>query len=86
MRGQDDGSGTLFSYIDLEDRVPAPPPPLRLIRGIVNEVLGTLSGEFEALYSHMGRPSIPPEKLLRSSGDTILNYRHIPDPLRPVVV
>ncbi len=65
MRGQDDGSGTLFSYIDLEDRVPAT-HPLRLIRGIVNEALETLSGEFEAMYSHMGRPSIPPEKLLRA--------------------
>ena len=65
MRGQDDRSGTLFSYIDLEDRVPST-HPLRLIRGIVNDVLGTLSGEFAAVYSHTGRPSIPPEKLLRA--------------------
>ncbi len=64
MRGQDETSGSLFSYVDLEDRVPAK-HPLRVILGIVNEVLGTLSGEFEALYSHTGRPSIPPEKLLR---------------------
>ncbi len=65
MRGQDDSSGNLFSYIDLEDRVPAK-HPLRMIRGIVNEVLETLSGEFAALYSSTGRPSIPPEKLLRA--------------------
>ena len=65
MRGQDDRSGSLFSYIDLEDRVPAA-HPLRLIRGIVNEVLETLSGEFAAMYSSTGRPSIPPEKLLRA--------------------
>ena len=65
MRGQDDRSGSLFSYIDLEDRVPAA-HPLRLIRGIVNEVLETLSSEFAAMYSSTGRPSIPPEKLLRA--------------------
>ena len=65
MRGQDDRSGTLFSYIDLEARVPAK-HPLRVIREIVNEVLGTLSGEFAAMYSSTGRPSIPPEKLLRA--------------------
>ncbi len=65
MRGQDESSGNLFSYIDLEDRVPAK-HPLRMIRAIVNEVLETLSGEFEAMYSYTGRPSIPPEKLLRA--------------------
>ncbi len=65
MRGQDETSGNLFSYVDLEERVPAK-HPLRLIRGIVNDVLGSLSGDFEALYSHTGRPSIPPEKLLRA--------------------
>ena len=62
MRGQDDRSGTLFSYIDLEARVPAK-HPLRVIRGIVNDVLASLSVEFEQLYSQTGRPSIPPEKL-----------------------
>ena len=65
MRGQDDRSGSLFSYIDLEDRIPAT-HPLRVIREIVNDVLGTLSGEFAAMYSSTGRPSIPPEKLLRA--------------------
>ncbi len=65
MRGQDGSSGSLFSYVDLEARVPAR-HPLRVIRGIVNEVLGSLSSEFAALYSHTGRPSIPPEQLLRA--------------------
>ena len=65
MRGQDQRSGSLFSYVDLEERVPAK-HPLRVIRGIVNDVLGSLSSDFEALYSHTGRRSIPPEKLLRA--------------------
>ena len=65
MRGRDQRSGNLFSYVDLEERVPDD-HPLRLIREIVNDVLGSLSSEFETLYSHMGRPSIPPEKLLRA--------------------
>ena len=65
MRGQADGSGALFSYIDLEERVPAK-HPLGVIREIANDVLGTLSGEFAAMYSSTGRPSIPPEKLLRA--------------------
>ena len=59
MRGRDQRSGNLFSYVDLEERVPDD-HPLRLIREIVNDVLGSLSSEFETLYSHMGRPSIPP--------------------------
>jgi transposase len=65
MRGEDERSGSLFSYVDLEGRV-GNDHPLRAIRGIVNEALGGLSGEFSALYSRSGRPSIPPEKLLRA--------------------
>ena len=65
MRGGDERSGSLFSYVDLEARV-GRDHPLRTIRGIVNEALAALSGEFSALYSPMGRPSIPPEKLLRA--------------------
>jgi len=61
MRGRDQSSGSLFSYVDLEERVPKD-HSLRVIRGIANDVLGSLSSEFEALYSPMGRPSIPPEK------------------------
>ena len=65
MRGEDRSSGSLFSYVDLEGRVPVD-HPLRLIRELVNDVLRSLSSEFEAHYSHMGRPSIPPEQLLRA--------------------
>ena len=65
MRGEDRRSGGLFSYVDLEARVPAD-HPLRPIRTIVDEALSALSVEFTALYSHLGRPSIPPERLLRA--------------------
>ena len=65
MRGEDRRSGGLFSYVDLEARVPAD-HPLRPIRAIVDDALNALSGEFAALYSHLGRPSIPPERLLRA--------------------
>ena len=66
MRGSDRRSGELFSYVDVEARVRSD-HPLRAIRSIVNETLDTLSGEFDALYSAgAGRPSIPPEMLLRA--------------------
>jgi transposase len=65
MRGGDERSGALFSYVDLEARVRRD-HPLRAIRTIVNEALAGLSGEFSALYSRSGRPSISPEKLLRA--------------------
>ena len=65
MRGLDARTGELFSYVDLEDRVPAQ-HPLRAIRSIVNEVLEALSTEFVKIYSDTGRPSIAPERLLRS--------------------
>lgn len=65
MRGMDERSGSLFSYVDLEGRIPHS-HPLRAIRLIVNESLVDLTGTFEALYSAFGRPSIPPEQLLRA--------------------
>jgi transposase len=65
MRGGDERSGELFSYVDLEARVRGD-HPLRRIRAIVNEALAALEREFAALYSPIGRPSIPPEKLLRA--------------------
>ena len=65
MRGTDKRSGELFSYVDLEQRVRAD-HPLRAIRSVVGEALDALSGEFAALYSGMGRPSIAPEMLLRA--------------------
>ena len=66
MRGQDRTSGSLFSYVDLEARVPAQ-HPLRAMRGIVNEALAKLDASFEALYKDGGRPSIAPERLLRAT-------------------
>jgi transposase len=65
MRGEDSQPGTLFSYVSCEARVPAD-HPLRTIRAIVDEALEALSERFAALYSSVGRPSIPPEKLLRA--------------------
>jgi transposase len=66
MRGTDERSGSLFSFVDLETRV-AKDHPLRAIREIANGALSDLSGEFQAMYAPFGRPSIPPEKLLRAS-------------------
>ncbi|MGO8865177.1 MAG: IS5 family transposase [Alphaproteobacteria bacterium] len=65
MRGSDERSGSLFSYVDLEARVRRD-HPLRTIREIANAALAALSGEFAALYTEFGRPSIAPERLLRA--------------------
>ena len=65
MRGSDGKSGSFFSYVDLDERIPKT-HPLRLIRAIVNDVLSDLSGDFSSVYSAQGRPSIAPEKLLRA--------------------
>src|SRR5687768_1299388 len=65
MRGGESVSGSLFSYVDLEKRVPQK-HPLRSIREIVDEALLSLSPDFDAIYSPIGRPSIPPEQLLRA--------------------
>ena len=65
MRGSDTRSGELFSYVDLDQRVPAK-HPLRKIRQLVNDVLASLDAEFSMLYSAFGRESIPPERLLRA--------------------
>lgn len=66
MRGREDRSSSLFSYIRLDERVPAD-HPLRPIRTLADEVLAGLNERFEALYSGTGRPSIPPEMLLRAT-------------------
>lgn len=66
MRGQEDRSPGLFCYIRLEDRIAAD-HPLRAIRTLVDEVLGQLSDRFEGLYASTGRPSIPPEQLLKAT-------------------
>jgi len=65
MRGPDERSDFLFSYLSPEQRVPAD-HLLRPIRRIVDAALARLTTEFEALYTDFGRPSIPPEQLLRA--------------------
>lgn len=65
MRGSDERSGSLFSYVDLETRV-RKDHPLRAIREIANAALADLSKEFSKLYTDFGRPGIAPERLLRA--------------------
>ncbi len=65
MRGEDTRQGAMFSYVSLEERVPAE-HPLRPIREMTNAVLARLSERFDELYARVGRPSIPPERLLRA--------------------
>src|SRR5437763_14658438 len=65
MRGVDHQQGGMFSYLSPEERV-RKDRPLRGIRAVVDQVLRELSGLFDEMYSVTGRPSIPPEKLLRA--------------------
>ena len=65
MRGDDRRPDTMFSYVAPEQRVPAD-HPLRTIRTMVDAALRELSPEFSRLYPKTGRPSIPPEQLLRA--------------------
>jgi transposase len=65
MRGGDEQTDALFSYVSCEARVP-PDHPLRLIRAVVDEALDVLSLEFDRLYARVGRPGVAPEKLLRA--------------------
>src|SRR6266849_5559742 len=65
MRGDDHQQAGMWSYIAPEQRVP-PDHPLRPIRAMVDTILAELSPAFAPLYSPVGRPSIPPEKLLRA--------------------
>src|SRR4029079_10488877 len=65
VRGGDNRTGELFSYVDLEARVRRD-HPVRAIRTLVNEALSALEHEFTGVYSPIGRPSITPEKLLRA--------------------
>lgn len=65
MRGHDAQQGHMWSYLSPEQRVP-PDHPLRPIRAMVDQALQDLSPRFALLYSHTGRPSIPPEQLLRA--------------------
>src|SRR3954469_10415055 len=65
MRGDDRQPDAMFSYASTEQRVPAD-HPLRAIRAVVDDVLRDMSREFDGLYARVGRPSMPPERLLRA--------------------
>jgi transposase len=65
MRGDDQQQSEMFSYLSLEQRVP-PDHPLRAIRKTVDEILRGMNKEFDGLYAKTGRPSVPPERLLRA--------------------
>jgi transposase len=65
MRGTDQQQNHVFSYLSPEARVPKD-HPLRVIRTMVDQVLAQLSRRFDGMYASVGRPSIPPEKLLRA--------------------
>src|SRR5512144_146051 len=64
MRGGEVRSGSVFSYVHLEARVPRR-HPLRTIRAMVAAALAGLGADFAAIYAPNGRPAIPPEQLLR---------------------
>jgi transposase len=84
MRGSDSQNGSLFSYVNLEERVPAR-HPLRKIKIVVDAALVDLDTEFAALYAVDGRPGIPPERLLRAALVQILfsvrSERHLMEQL-----
>lgn len=65
MRGAASGSSELFRYVRLEERVPQD-HPLRAARALADVALARLDAKFSTLYSRIGRPSIPPEMLLRA--------------------
>jgi len=65
MRGDDQQQSGMFSYVSLEDRVPQD-HPLRAIRQTVDEILRSMAKDFDGMYAKTGRPSVPPERLLRA--------------------
>ena len=66
MRGRQDAQVTLLAFIDLETRVPSE-HPLRIIKRLADQALKALSPDLDRMYVNVGRPSIPPERLLKSS-------------------
>ena len=65
MRGDDEQTGHMFSYLSPEQRVPVD-HPLRAIRSLTDAALRSMSRRFARVYAKTGRPSIPPEQLLRA--------------------
>ena len=66
MRGKPERQLAMLTSLSTEDLIPAD-HPIRRIRTVVDEVLAELDGEFEAMYSRVGRPSVPPEQLLKAT-------------------
>jgi len=66
MRGRQDSQVTMLTFVNPETRVP-PNHPLRMIKRLADEALAALSPEFDRMYAQVGRPSIPPERLLKAS-------------------
>ena len=66
MRGRQEPQVTMLAFVDMEERVPAD-HPLRAIKALADEALTRLSPEFDRMYADVGRPSIPPERLLKAS-------------------
>src|SRR5918994_6398637 len=66
MRGKPERQLAMLTSLSTEDLIPAD-HPIRKIRRVADEVLGELDGEFDAMYSRIGRPSIPPEQLLKAT-------------------
>lgn len=75
MRGDDRQPDAMFSYVSAEERVPKD-HPLRTIRPMVDAALRDMSTEFDTLYSRVGRPSIPPERLFRALLRDTPTWRH----------
>jgi len=65
MRGDESGQTGVFSYVQPEERIPAD-HPLRAVRRLLNEALKGMTDVFDRMYARSGRPSIPPEQLLRA--------------------
>src|SRR3982751_2392405 len=66
MRGKPEQQMAMLTSLSTENLIPKD-HPIRRLRRIVEDVLGELDGEFDAMYSRVGRPSIPPEQLLKAT-------------------
>lgn len=84
MRGEDSQNGLPFSYVNLEERIPAC-HPLRKLKYVVDAALVDLDADFKALYAVDGWPGIAPERLLRAmQEDTVLPVHHSQGPANPI--
>src|SRR6266511_195592 len=66
MRGRQEPQASMLAFVDVETRIPLD-HPLRTIKYVADEALADLSPLFDAMYAEIGRPSIPPERLLKAS-------------------